>query len=473
MTSRVLSKIASTPWAMDQDALAVVVDIATRAPVDETALDSWKARLAPTREALGTRQETQLSGSARARVRDGVAIVPVSGPIFRYANMMTDYSGATSLATFAGDMQLAADASGIRAIMIEVDSPGGEVTGMAEAASLIRSISARKPVIAYTEGQMASAAYLIGAAAREIVVAPTAILGSLGVVMTMMDRRDADARAGIRRYEFVSSQTPGKRPAPDSDAGRAQLQSLADRLADEYLADVAHSRGMTVEALIDATGGGGTIIGRDAVRSGLADRIGGYEETLARLAAGDVPADRKRLPPSASSPLEPKDITMTNPTTPATEPVATPTPEAVVQPTTPVAPPPAPVALAPAPVDPVAAERARAAAINGQMKPGFHALATLAISEGWTPETFASAQDASASAVAAAQHTNARVGFQGSFPAPVAAGTDPDPANLPPEQRWTAAWDADPKLRSQFLSKEDYLAFQKAEASGRARIKAA
>lgn len=470
MTARVLSKIASTPWAMDQDALAVVIDIAARASVDETALNEWKARVGPSRDALGTRQETQLSGSARARVRDGVAIVPVSGPIFRYANMMTDFSGATSLATFAADLQLAADASGVRAIMIEIDSPGGEVTGMAEAAALIRAVSERKPVVAYTEGQMASAAYQIGAAAREIVVAPTAILGSLGVVLSMTDRRDADAKAGVRRYEFVSSQTPGKRPSPDSDTGRASLQALADNLADEYLADVAQSRGVTVEALIEATRGGGQIIGREAVRSGLADRIGGYEETLTRLASGDAPADRKRRPPVAGpSPKQEENLMITSLNAP--ESVAVPTAEASA---------PVPVAMAPpavpvvAPIDPVAAERARASAINGAAQPGFQALATLAINEGWTADTFAAAQAASATAVAAAGQAVQTATFAGSFPAPLATGGGAtDLATMSTEDQWAAAWDSDSKVRSQFLSKEDYLAFTKAQTSGRARIKAA
>lgn len=470
MTARVLSKIASTPWAMDRDALAVVVDIAARAAVDEAALNEWKARVGPSRDALATRQETQLSGSARARTRDGVAIVPVSGPIFRYANMMTDFSGATSLATFAADLQLAADASGVRAIMIEIDSPGGEVTGMAEAAALIRSIAARKPVVAYTEGQMASAAYQIGAAAREIVVAPTAILGSLGVVMTMTDRRDADARAGVQRHEFVSSQTPGKRPQPNSDAGRAALQSIVDSLADEYLADVAQSRGVTVEALIEATRGGGQIIGREAVRSGLADRIGGYEETLTRLASGDAPADRKRLLSVAGPSPKQEDTTMTtspNASNPVPVPaVETPTPAPVA-----VAPPAAPAAPA---IDPVAAERARAAAINGAAQPGFQALATLAINEGWTMETFAAAQAASATAVEAAGKAAQLSTFAGSFPAPLAnGGGTPDLAALSTEQQWAAAWDSDAKLRGQFMSKDDYLAFKSASARGLARIKAA
>ncbi len=153
------------------------------------------------------------------------------------------------------------------------------------------------------------------------------------------------------------------------------------------------------------------------------------------------------------------------------EPVAVPTAEAPAPVPIAVAPPAAPVTPA---LDPVAAERARASAINGAAKPGFQALATLAINEGWTVDTFAAAQAASASAVAAAGEVAMQSTFAGSFPAPLATGAGtPDPASMSNEEQWVAAWDADAGLRGQFMSKDDYLAFKKAQASGRARIKAA
>jgi ClpP class serine protease len=315
---------------------------------------------------------------------------------------------------------------------------------------------------------MASAAYQIGAAASEIVVSPTAIIGSLGVIVAR-SQSAADPKAGARRYEFVSSQTPNKRPNLETDEGRAAVQALADRLAGEFLTDIAFSRGMSVEAMISATGGGGMITGREAVASGLADRIGGFEETLARLAAGDMPPVRKRRTVVAASYSAKENPMTTSPNT--SEPVAVPTAEAPAPVPIAVAPPAAPVAPA---LDPVAAERARASAINGASKPGFQALATLAINEGWTVDTFAAAQAASASAVAAAGQAVQTATFAGSFPAPLATGAGtPDPASMSTEEQWVAAWDADAGLRGQFMSKDDYLAFKKAQASGRARIKAA
>lgn len=479
MTLRILAKMASVPWAIDQDALAVMFDIADRVVVNETALANWKVQAAPARDALSTRSDTPLAGSARARIRDGVAIVPVAGPVFRYSSMMTEFSGATSLKTFAEDFTLAADSAGVRAILLDIDSPGGEITGMTEAAAMIRAAAERKPVVAFTEGQMASAAYQLGAAAREIVVADTAVLGSLGVVLTMTDRQVADERAGIRKFEIVSSQTPGKRPKVTTDAGFAKLQALADRLAGQYLADVAFSRGISVDALIAATDGGGPIVGVDAVANGLADRIAGFEETMARLASGDVPAVRVRKAVVAAA-------SATSEEPPMTEQVTTPVPVPDVHrvpigtatldqgasglPAGSIALPPGAAAFIAqcVPGDPVTAERGRAAGIVAATQSGFSDLARLAIDEGWAVETFVAAQTASAGAVAAAAQAAGRTAFAGSFPAPVAASEQP--AGGAGEQQPEAAWDTDPEIRAEFGSKEAYQAFLKASGAGLLRI---
>lgn len=458
MTLSLLSKMASVPWSIDQDALAVMLDIAQRLPVDDTALDAWKARAAPARDALATRADARLPGATRATLRDGVAVVPVSGPIFRYANLMTDMSGATSLATFASDLTLAGNDAKVRAIVLQIDSPGGEVTGMTEAAALIRDVAARKPVIAYTEGQMASAAYQLGAAAREIVAASTATLGSLGVVVTALDRTGAEARSGVLRHEFISSQTPNKRPSPGTDTGRAALQALADRTADEFLADVAFSRGTSVAALLEATGGGGMVIGRDAVASGLADRIAGFEETLSALASGDAPGDRRR---GVVTPLQPKEAVLADTTEtdrpaddrPATETTALPATQSV---------------------DAVTAERQRASQIQASVQPGYQALAVLATERGWTVQDFQIAQAAAIEGATAAAVSrpmtpaSARLPPAATFAPPVTASNDGTAAPAPApegEAKWKAEWSASAALQAEFRTEAAYIAYKRASAA--------
>lgn len=469
MTARLISRIAGAPWAITAPALETILEVAAREPVDHQTLDAWKQHMAPERAALAARPGVDLPGTRRAQLRDGVAILGVRGPIFRHANLMTDVSGATALATLATDLTIARDDPRVKAGLLDIDSPGGETTGMTEAAHAIRAFAQVKPLVAFSEGSAASLAYLLGVSAGELVVAPDAIVGSLGIVAAVTDRREADARAGVRRHEIVSTQTPGKRPDPSTAEGYAAMQSLTDRLAEEFLGLVASMRGMDVQELLAATKGGGLVVGADAVAAGLADSVGGFEETLARLARGDVPLAKPVQSPGVA--LRPK--AQSQETTDMTSPAPAPLADAAPQPPAPAAPPAPPQAAAspvapPAPpADPVAVERTRAAAIQTAMKPGFSQLAGIAIAQGWSVETFAAAQDASAAAVAEATRGAQAQAFADSMPPPVAGSGEPaDPSSLPLDQRAKADWDKDAKLRAEFGGDfASYLAFAKAEGN--------
>lgn len=471
MSARLAERIGGVPWLILESAFQSILEIAAREVPDPDNLEAWKALMATPAvvpQALDLRGASPLPGARRAQLRDGVAIIRITGPIFRHAGLFTELSGATALADVAMDLGLARGDSRVRAIMLAIDSPGGEATGIGEAADAIRAIAAEKPVAAHVEGLCASAAFWLGSAAGEITAAPEAMVGSIGVVARMMDTRERDARSGVRTHEFVSSQTPGKRPDVATDDGRRAVQRVVDSLAAEFIATAAHYRGLTEDALLAATHGGGIVLGREARAAGLVDRLGGFEEALARLASGDVPL--VSIKPSPGPRRIGKDpSTMTNPnpapqadaaTPPAAPPVANPPAAAA----TPPAPPPA--------AAPEAIERARCAAILAAAKPGFNQLASLAIAQGWTADAFAQAQDASAVAVTEATRAAQAQAFAGSLPAPVAGGGEPsDPCTLPPDERAKAEWDRDAKLRAEFGDDfARYAAFSKAQARGQVRL---
>src|SRR5690606_4035038 len=120
--------------------------------------------------ALVTKQGQRLESARTVSVRDGVAIVPVVGPIFRYANLFTEISGATSTQVLATDIRAALDDPNIKAIILNIDSPGGIASGINELAEMIYEGRARKRIVAYGGGTVASAAYWIASAANEIVI---------------------------------------------------------------------------------------------------------------------------------------------------------------------------------------------------------------------------------------------------------------------------------------------------------------
>ena len=170
MTSRIIARLTGTPWLIQSEALETMLQLASRDLPDQATIDAWKNEAS--RRALATRPGDPLGNSPSARVRDGVAIIPVAGPIFRQANLFTEFSGATALSDVAANLAAARADSRVRGILLEIDSPGGDVTGLSEAADMIAQLAGEKPVIAYVEGSAHSAAYWLASAASAIVLAP-------------------------------------------------------------------------------------------------------------------------------------------------------------------------------------------------------------------------------------------------------------------------------------------------------------
>lgn len=272
---KIFYRAADTAWAMTPEALQTLLEIAERQ--NETP------------EAVAARLGRKLENTYRVEMRDGVAVLPVEGPLFRYANLFTQLSGATSYELLARDFAAALEDKSVRAIVLNVNSPGGEVDGVNELADMIYAARGKKPIVAYVGGMGASGGYWIAAQADEIVIDETAILGSIGVRMAVIDTSEAEAKAGRKTYTIVSSQSPHKVADLESDEGRARVQQRIDALAEVFVEKVARARGVTRDKVLSDFGGGDVFVGRDAINAGLADRIGSLEQVIAELQAKTKP----------------------------------------------------------------------------------------------------------------------------------------------------------------------------------------
>jgi signal peptide peptidase SppA len=270
---RALEAALNVVWAMEERSLETLLEIAAREhDVTPEALEAYRAK--------------SLAQAEQATVRDGVAIISANGPLFKRANLMTALSGATSYDIMRRDLQAAVDDGKLRGAILNLDSPGGEASGANELAAYVASLRGKFPVIAYVNGMAASAAYWIAAAAQEIVVDSTAILGSIGVQMAMRKREDAK---GTTTYTFISSQSPLKNADPGTEEGAKQIQSAVDAMAQVFVESVAAYRGVATETALTDFGQGGILVGQDAVKAGLADRIGNFEAVLAELSSARRP----------------------------------------------------------------------------------------------------------------------------------------------------------------------------------------
>jgi len=287
-----LTAITSATWAIDPQSLAGIIGIVE----DHATLsrEEWDERLTAVEKQRGRPLSNERKG---VTMRDGgVATIEIVGPIVRRGDLFSQVSGMTSIDTLAKDFGAAMDDRAVKAIVLAIDSPGGEVTGVAEFADMIRAARSgptTKPVVAYVGGMAASAGYWLASAAARVVCDSTALLGSIGVVQAVRDpSRD---RGGT--IEFVSSQSPHKRPDPTTGTGAAQIQGVVDAMAGVFVAAVARNRNVSEETVLVDFGGGGLFVGQTAVAAGLADRVGSYESVLADLAAGRLP---EKAPPASN-----------------------------------------------------------------------------------------------------------------------------------------------------------------------------
>lgn len=293
--TRVLNKILSSEWAIRPEWLSQFAGIAERIGPDGAGSITAEGIRVEIRRALTDLNEGGFSSLAleygeplgdktKATVRDGVAIVPVIGPLFHYASPFDDVCGCTSYEQLARDVALvraAHEVDAVRAVLLEVDSPGGEVGGVAEAADMIAALAEEMPVVGYTADLAASAGYWIISAASHVAAARTSLLGSIGVVATY--RRNSDSNT----IEIVSSQSPKKRPDVETEEGRAQIQATVDALAEVFLESVAYQRGVDLEVARVQFAEGDVLVGQEAIDAELADEISSFEELLEALASGE------------------------------------------------------------------------------------------------------------------------------------------------------------------------------------------
>lgn len=263
---RILSKLSQEIWALPPDFLRLIHEIASER-IEISADDAAKLRLMSEKTANGPMVSVVVEpvGDRPGLLRAGdVGLMSITGPIMRYADFFTDMSGATTLEDIVADFSaLEADPRVNRIIQI-YDTPGGQATGVLEAADLFAR--GEKPLVAYVEGMAASAGYALAAAADSIVIGPMAEVGSVGVAAMVRTEKPKG------RAEFVSSQTPRKRPDATTDAGRQEIQSRVDELGDEFIRAVATMRGASFDRV--AGWEGGVANGDRALELGMADGRG-------------------------------------------------------------------------------------------------------------------------------------------------------------------------------------------------------
>lgn len=208
----------------------------------------------------------------------GIAVVRVHGSLVQRSGGLDAMSGMTGYNALAAQMSAAARSSEVRGIVLEIDSPGGEVAGLAEFAEYVASVD--KPVWAHANELAASAAYWVATASDRILAPKTAILGSIGVVMLHVDRSVQNAKAGVTYTPIFAGarKVDGASFAPLSDEARANAQARVDELYSLFVKQVAGRRGISEKAVRETEAG--VFSAGDAMKRKLVDGVATLAETV-------------------------------------------------------------------------------------------------------------------------------------------------------------------------------------------------
>lgn len=217
-------------------------------------------------------------------VRAGIAMLPLYGPITQKMDLLNEISGGTSTEAFQAALAQALDDSSVQSIVIDTDSPGGSVYGVAEASNAIYAARKRKKIYAIARSEMASAAYWIASAASEVIASPSAAVGSIGVFMKVRNSAVAEQNAGMRTEVIKAGRfkAAGNPHEPMHSEDRQVLQDQVDAIYSDFVRAVARNRGMG-EATANKVADGRIHTAEAAQSLGLVDRVENVESLLQRI----------------------------------------------------------------------------------------------------------------------------------------------------------------------------------------------
>lgn len=275
---QIADRVLGRPLMMHPQKVDVILHVLQgRLPIDGAALPS----LGPE----ASRFVGKASASRTFSIEGGVAVIPIIGSLVNRGAWIGAQSGATSYEGLAKQLNDAKHDASVKSVILDMDSPGGEATGMFTLAAKVAEVAAIKPVIAVVNDMSCSACYGIASQCTEIVVSPSSIVGSIGVVLTHLDRSGEMEKKGVAAT-FIHAgkhKVDGNPFGPLSATVRADLQAEVGKFYDQFVGLVAAGRGAKLTDAAARATEARTYLGQEAIDMGLADRMASFEAVLASL----------------------------------------------------------------------------------------------------------------------------------------------------------------------------------------------
>lgn len=289
-----LKAITDALWAITPEGFMVLGEVARlHVAGEKLAPEEIRARIGAARleaelhtiEAEAALHNQAASGGAQGQ-GGTIAVMPLFGSIVPRASLMTEVSGLASAEGFGKKFQAALADSNVSGIVIDINSPGGAVPGMDELSADIFKARGQKPVVAIANHLAASAAYWIGTAADELWVTPSGEVGSIGVFAVHEDWSKRNEIEGVKMTYLKAGKykAEGNPDEPLGEEAKAYYEARVAEAYDMFVKTVARNRGVPVADVRNGFGEGRVVGAKEAVKLGMADRIGTLSEAIATVA---------------------------------------------------------------------------------------------------------------------------------------------------------------------------------------------
>ena len=281
--------LSDQAWALEPHVLALGQQI-LREAITEGRLFTGADLHAELGIPMAADVEAASQGHAKEAKRVGIAVIPIVGIIEpRAGSLGTSAEGVDAMLTQA----LASRE--VDGIIFDVASPGGQVTGIPELADRIAAASKEKPMMAFTGDMMASAAYWLGAAAGEVMAAPTALVGSIGVFTLHEDWTEKLKNEGVEITEISAGRfkTEAVKYKPLSEAAEAHMRAMVDEVYGWMVEGIATYRNDQPANVRNGYGEGRVLMAKQAKAANLIDRVGTFRDAMDRMTARVRPRARR------------------------------------------------------------------------------------------------------------------------------------------------------------------------------------
>ncbi|WP_353271710.1 S49 family peptidase [Wolbachia endosymbiont (group A) of Nomada goodeniana] len=209
-----------------------------------------------------------------------IAIIPIHGILTKKPGAFDDILGMTSYEKIREEIEKALIDEEVETIILDIDSPGGEVNGLFDLSDFIYEARGLKKIVAIANDDAYSAAYAIASSAEKVLVTRTSGVGSIGVIASHIDQSGFDEKQGIKYTTvFAGSRKNDLNPhEPITSESLESLQEEVDRLYEMFVQLIARNRNLSTERIKSTEAG--LYFGEKAIEIGLADEVITYSEFI-------------------------------------------------------------------------------------------------------------------------------------------------------------------------------------------------